>query len=415
MCRSAARWSSTPSASSSGSVPPLGDVDISPRAAVESHYSEWAKTHSCCPVDDLLSGARQAYLSLAAVIDASISLPKTQLEERLDVVLKQQRSLEGSTVTSGANDTAAPENAPTSEFSTTASSPEGTSLPLDRLPIGDVLKRHIAVAIRAGSVGKFNPYLFAHPHDYIVSAKLQSFQAFEGNTVQTIMEVESDTSEPKPDGTFEMHKESVVINRLDVSEAPYADSSNSSSAAASSASTVDRVVHGPAAPDVGTKLDAVDKDDEDICDRRVSISATVPATTIPRSARAYAVVSLYVVTPGRRYYAPFDWFYDRIEGHESDNERRALATIFSMSSAIGVLNIFDKIVRLATGSPAAFQVSRTLHSLLRLPANIGQCPPCKRKYLGLYLSKGGEWTVAELSNSLDIFDHKVPGSEGDSD
>lgn len=50
---------------------------------------------------------------------------------------------------------------------------------------------------------------------------------------------------------------------------------------------------------------------------------------VPSSALAVAVVCADVIVPPSRYTPHFDWFYDRIEGHESEYERIAAAHTFA--------------------------------------------------------------------------------------
>mmetsp|Transcript_13587 Transcript_13587/g.15567 ORF Transcript_13587/g.15567 Transcript_13587/m.15567 type:complete len:421 (+) Transcript_13587:39-1301(+) len=386
--------------------------DVLSRAAVESAYMEWAEPRGVCSVDELVRGAQQAYTSVGVAVDSLVAVPMKDLEAQIEALLVRSGSVAPSSVAESATDSAMPANSPTAALDGSVARDASSKSKgfLDHIPLGEEIRKQIVVAVNSGNKGTFNPYLIAHPNDCVISAKIQSFQYFEQHKAKLVMEVEHVEHEVTKDGdVIDVIRTKSVTSTVE-EKMPYRPADVSAAAQVSSTTTTSS----------GTTAAVTPPQDDtavvsDVCDRRVSISAKHPATTIPRSAQAYVVVSLLVVTPPRRFYSAFDWFYDRIEGHDSENERHTFATIFSASTAVGVLKVFDHIVKLVTGSPAAFQISKSLHNLLRLPKELHECPPAKRKFLGMYLSRQGEWTVAEMSNSSDVFDFVVPGTGSDRD
>ncbi|CUF00711.1 Hypothetical protein, putative [Bodo saltans] len=412
---------------------------ISSRGAVEASYEQWASATGSCSLSDLTRGVKQAYSALGAVLDASIKVPKPELEKHMEQFLRKGGALAGSTAAVSSSAAASPsmEASPTSGLDAGASrtiniGSLSSGPTLDSLPLGSSFKYHLAVALKTESQGAFNPFQFAHPNDYVVDAKLQSFETFQSTKVTTVEKMTL-----HPDGSVVERKKKIQppTAGFEQTPTPTPDPEGSSGAAPSdkpSQSTEQQVpVEVPIAdatpppPIVETSSSskhassnvspsAQDAAGGDIVDQRVTISTTVPPTFIPRSAKAYVLITLSVVAPPRRFHAPFDWFYQRIRGHENDNERVALANVFAASTAFGMMKVFDHIVRLATGHPAEFVATRTANSMMRLPSDMTNKMMIKRKYVGLYLSKDGEWTISEVTNSAEEYDFEVPGGSGGS-
>jgi hypothetical protein len=413
-------------------VPPPANDDaddesgpmISTRGAVEASYEQWASATGSCTLSDLTRGVKQAYTALGVVLDASIRVPKPELEKQLEQFLRKDGALAGSTAATSSTAAASPsmDASPTSALDAGASRTANTistagGPTLDSLPLGSSFKFHLAMALKAGSQGAFNPFQFAHANDFVVEAKLQSFETFQPTKV-AIEQFTSTTDGGAAAGKKKKTQSPAVAE-------PTADPEGSSPSAGGGGadakplhehdtSTSVAPNHSDSIPspivEISKKAPGAPAVVPDIVDLRVTISTTVPPTFIPRSAKAYVLMTLFVVAPPRRFHAPFEWFYQRIRGHESDNERVALANVFAASTAFGLMKVFDHIVRLATGHPAEFVATRTATSMMRLPADMTNKMLVKRKYIGMYLSKDGEWTISELTNSGEEYDYEVPGS-----
>lgn len=365
---------------------------VATRDAVEASYEQWAAATGACPLADLTRGVKQAYGAFGVAVDASVRVPKQELEKYLEGVLGARQSLAGSTAVAAGGDDDGLANARREKTPTTPStrrmnpsstgSLDASAFSFDALPLGENLKYHVALSLKAGSAGTFNPYSFAHPADYVLDAKLQSFETFHATTV-------------------------VVKKAKPTEEQPRANSEGD--AIKTTSSDVITTAHPEISASPGVDDFSSPAPLADVVDQRVTISTTVPPTKIPRSAKAYVLMTLFVVAPPRRFHAAYEWFYQRIRAHENENERVALANVFAASTAIGFMKFFDHLVRMVTGHPAEFVATRTATSMMRLPSDMSRTMMVKRKYVGMYLSKDGEWTLSEVTNSGEIYDYEVPG------
>lgn len=122
---------------------------------------------------------------------------------------------------------------------------------------------------------------------------------------------------------------------------------------------------------------------------------------IPRSAKAFVMVQLLVVTPPQRFHGYFDLFYDRITQHETENERIALANVMASKSPFNaIVNAFDRIHRYEFDGPlAAYEIG--------LPPDTKDKILAKKKIMRLYLSKDDEWTIADMVNLEEVYDVEV--------
>ncbi|EKF37604.1 hypothetical protein MOQ_002200 [Trypanosoma cruzi marinkellei] len=121
-----------------------------------------------------------------------------------------------------------------------------------------------------------------------------------------------------------------------------------------------------------------------------------PLPAIPASAVACAVASIDVVTPPQRYDPSFDWYYQRITGHESEYQRIAVARFFAMSNAQTILAPLDFLVRMCTGRHLELACPPGISDMIGIPKNIAECPPAMRKLLCYYLDADGRWVLSDL-------------------
>lgn len=121
-----------------------------------------------------------------------------------------------------------------------------------------------------------------------------------------------------------------------------------------------------------------------------------PLPKIPASAVACVVASMDVVTPPQRYDPNFDWYYQRITGHESEYQRIAVARFFAMSNAQVILSPLDFLIRMFTGRNLELTCPPGISDLIGIPKNIAECPPAMRKLLCFYMDADGRWVLSDL-------------------
>ncbi|RNF22558.1 uncharacterized protein Tco025E_03045 [Trypanosoma conorhini] len=121
-----------------------------------------------------------------------------------------------------------------------------------------------------------------------------------------------------------------------------------------------------------------------------------PLPRIPATAVACVVASIDVVTPPQRYDHNFDWYYQRIRGHENEYQRIAVARFFAMANAQAVLAPLDFLVRMCTGRHLELACPPGISDMIGIPKNIAECPPAMRKLLCYYMDADGRWVLSDL-------------------
>lgn len=119
---------------------------------------------------------------------------------------------------------------------------------------------------------------------------------------------------------------------------------------------------------------------------------------IPSDALACVLLTLDVVVPPERFAPNYEWFYNRIVGHDSEFERIAAARVFAINAPKSVATLFDFVTRMFTGKPVEFMFSKTIGSMIGLPENVSECPPATRKLLCLYLDPTKKWVLSDIMN-----------------
>lgn len=131
------------------------------------------------------------------------------------------------------------------------------------------------------------------------------------------------------------------------------------------------------------------------------------------SPRVTVVVTMYVIVPPQRFFPSFNFFHDRISGAESEYERVAVARLFAASGVGWPARFFDGLVRAVSGANAEFLYTKALGSMLGIPDNIDQCPPCKKKNLTFHLSHDRKrWLLASIDNMQEAQGKPYPDPSG---
>ena len=128
--------------------------------------------------------------------------------------------------------------------------------------------------------------------------------------------------------------------------------------------------------------------------------------------RVSVVVAMYVVVPPQRFFSAYDFFYSRMTGTETENERVAVARLFAASGVGWFAKFFDGLIRAVSGANAEFMYTKTLGSMLGLPENIDQCPPCKKKLLTFQLSADRKrWLLSTIENAEEAHGKPYPNPD----